>query len=144
METELKQSFRKMWPLPSMATAFTASRVALPLNHYTMKHDLVQLAEQYPRLTISVSLDDLLTAGRTLADELLDSIVRTHDEHPAPAKEEDELLTKEETRRKLGVSVTTLWRWAQDGYLTPIKVGVQVRYRLSDINAILVKKGGAL
>ena len=37
-----------------------------------------------------------------------------------------------------------LWRWAQDGYLTPIKVGVQVRYRLSDINAILVKKGGAL
>lgn len=144
METELKQSFRKMWPLPSMATAFTASRVALSLNHYTMKHDLIQLAEQYPRLTISVSLDDLLTAGRTLADELLDSIVRTHDEHPAPAKEEDELLTKEETRRKLGVSVTTLWRWAQDGYLTPIKVGVQVRYRLSDINAILVKKGGAL
>lgn len=109
-----------------------------------MKHDLIQLAEQYPGLTISVSLDDLLTAGRTLADELLDSIVRTHDEHPAPAKEEDELLTKEETRRKLGVSVTTLWRWAQDGYLTPIKVGVQVRYRLSGINAILVKKGGAL
>ena len=109
-----------------------------------MKHDLIQLAEQYPGLTISVSLDDLLTAGRTLADELLDSIVQTHDERPTPAKEEDELLTKEETRRKLGVSVTTLWRWAQDGYLTPIKVGVQVRYRLSDINAILVKKGGAL
>lgn len=84
-----------------------------------MKHDLIQLAEQYPRLTISVSLDDLLTAGRTLADELLDSIVRTHDEHPAPAKEEDELPTKEETRRKLSVSVTTLWLWAQDGYLTP-------------------------
>ena len=40
-----------------------------------MKHDLIQLAEQYPGLTISVSLDDLLTAGRTLADELLDSIV---------------------------------------------------------------------
>lgn len=127
-----------------MATAFTASRVALPLNQCTMKHDLIQLAEQYPGLTISVSLDDLLTAGRTLADELLDSIVQTRDEHPAPAKVEDELLTKEETRRKLGVSVTTLWRWAQDGYLTPVKVGVQVRYRLSDINAILTKKGGAL
>lgn len=109
-----------------------------------MKHDLIQLAEQYPGLTISVSLDDLLTAGRTLADELLDGIVQTRDEHPTPTKEEDELLTKEETRRKLGVSVTTLWRWAQDGYLTPVKVGVQVRYRLSDINAILIKKGGAL
>ena len=127
-----------------MATAFTALRVALPLNHCTMKHDLISLAEQYPGLTISVSLDDLLTAGRTLADELLDSIVQTHDNHPAPAKEEDEFLTKEETRKKLGVSVTTLWRWAQDGYLIPVKVGVQVRYRLSDINAILFKKGGAL
>ena len=108
-----------------------------------MKHDLIELAEQYPGLTISVSLDDLLSAGRTLADELLGSIVQTHDKLPAPAKEDDEFLTKEETRKKLGVSVTTLWRWAQDGYLTPVKVGVQVRYRLSDINAILFKKGGA-
>ena len=108
-----------------------------------MKHDLIQLAEQYPGLTISVSLDDLLTAGRTLADELLDNLVQTHDELPAPSKDEEELLTKEEARKKLGVSVTTLWRWAQDGYLTPVKVGVQVRYRLSDINAILFKKGGA-
>ena len=144
METELKQSFRRMQPLPSMATAFTASRVALPLNHCTMKHDLIQLAQQYPGLTVSVSLDDLLTAGRTIADELLDSLDRTVVAQPAPAKEEDELLTKEEARKKLGVSVTTLWRWAQDGYLTPLKVGVQVRYRLSDINAILVRKGGAL
>lgn len=110
-----------------------------------MKHDLIQLAEQYPKLTISVSLDDILTAGRTLAHKLLDSIFQTHDEHPTPAKEEEELLTKEEIRRKLDVSVTTLWRWAQDGYLTSVKVGVQVRYRLSDINAILLtKNGGAL
>jgi excisionase family DNA binding protein len=127
-----------------MATAFTALRVALQLNQCTMKHDLIQLAEQYPGLTISVSLEDLLTAGRTLADELLDNLVQTHEELPAPSKDEEELLTKEEARKKLGVSVTTLWRWAQDGYLTPVKVGIQVRYRISDINAILVKKGGAL
>ena len=109
-----------------------------------MQQDLITLAEQYPGLTVSVSLDDLLTAGRTLADELLDHIVQTHAEPPAPPTEEDKLLTKDETCKKLGVSVTTLWRWAQDGYLTPLKVGVQVRYRLSDINAILAKKGGAL
>ena len=108
-----------------------------------MKHDLIKLAEQFPGLTVSVSLEDLLTAGRTLADELLDNLVQTHDELPVPSKDEEELLTKEEARKKLGVSVTTLWRWAQDGYLTPVKVGIQVRYRISDINAILVKKGGA-
>lgn len=127
-----------------MATAFTALRVALPLNQCSMKHDLIQLAEQYPGLTISVSLDDLLTAGRTLRDEILDSLDRPTPVLPAPVKEEDDLLTKKEALQKLGVSVTTLWRWAQDGYLTPIKVGIQVRYRLSDINAILVRKGGAL
>ena len=109
-----------------------------------MKHDLIQLAEQYPGLTISVSLDDLLTAGRTLRDEILDSLDRPAPVLPAPVREEDDLLTKKEALKKLGVSVTTLWRWAQDGYLTPIKVGIQVRYRLSDINAILVRKGGAL
>ena len=109
-----------------------------------MKHDLIQLAEQYPGLTISVSLDDLLTAGRTLRDEILDSRDSPAPVLPAPVKEEDDLLTKKEALQKLGVSVTTLWRWAQDGYLTPIKVGIQVRYRLSDINAILVRKGGAL
>ena len=109
-----------------------------------MKHDLIQLAEQYPGLTISVSLDDLLTAGRTLRDEILDGLDRPAPVLPAPVREEDDLLTKKEALKKLGVSVTTLWRWAQDGYLTPIKVGIQVRYRLSDINAILVRKGGAL
>ena len=71
-----------------------------------MKHDLIQLAEQYPGLTISVSLDDLLTAGRTLADELLDSIVQTHDERPAPAKEEDELLTIVNTEQEEALTIS--------------------------------------
>ena len=42
-----------------------------------MKHDLIQLAEQYPGLTISVSLDDLLKAGRTLCSEIFDYISDT-------------------------------------------------------------------
>ena len=109
-----------------------------------MKQDLISLAEQYPGLTITVKLDDLLKAGRTICGEIFDYLA-DHREVPVPAEQpEEELLTQWEVMDKLGVSRSTLWRWAQDGYLTPLKVGVQVRYRLSDINAILVRKGGAL
>ena len=109
-----------------------------------MPHDLITLSEQFPGLTVSVSLQDLLSAGRTLSAEIIDRIADTRDATLITPVEKEELLTREETCRKLGVSETTLWRWAQNGYLSPIKVGVQVRYRLSDIAAIVSKKGGAL
>lgn len=109
-----------------------------------MQHDLINLSEQFPGLTVSVSLDDLLSAGRTLSAEILDRIDQRCGEPSIFVGDEDQLLTREETRKKLGVSETTLWRWAQNGYLPTTKVGTQVRYRLSDINSILSKKGGAL
>ena len=127
-----------------MATAFTASRVAYLLNHSTMKQDLITLSEQFPGLTVTVSLDDLLTAGRKLSEEIVEGITRERDVVPALPEPADELLTKEETCQKLGVSGTTLWRWAQNGYLSPVKVGVQIRYRLSDISLLISRKGGAL
>ncbi|MBR3291761.1 MAG: helix-turn-helix domain-containing protein [Bacteroidales bacterium] len=63
---------------------------------------------------------------------------------PVPAAQQDELLTSEEACRKLSVSSTTLWRMAQSGLLTPVKVGVQNRYRLSDIAELISKKGGRI
>lgn len=127
-----------------MATAFTASRVAYLLNQSTMKQDLITLSEQFPGLTVTVSLDDLLTAGRKLSEEIVEGITRERDAIPALPASAEELLTKEETCQKLGVSGTTLWRWAQNGYLSPAKVGVQIRYRLSDIASLIARKGGAL
>lgn len=127
-----------------MATAFTALRVASPLNHCSMKHDLIQLAEQYPGLTISVSLDDLLKAGRTLCSEIFDYISDTRVESSPAAQPAEELLTQWEVMDKLGVSRSTLWRWSQIGYLTPVKVGVSVRYKTSEVEALASNKGGAL
>ena len=109
-----------------------------------MKQDLITLFEQFPGLTVTVSLNDLLTAGRKLSEEIVEGITRERDVVPALPEPADELLTKEETCQKLGVSGTTLWRWAQNGYLSPVKVGVQIRYRLSDISLLISRKGGAL
>ena len=51
---------------------------------------------------------------------------------PAEAKEES-YLSARETADKLGVDVSTLWRWNKSGYLKKIKVGNKTRYRESDI-----------
>lgn len=109
-----------------------------------MSQDLITLSEQFPGLTVTVKLEDLLSAGRRLCAELLDYIAQTRDAAPSTEADTVELLTTEETCRKLGVSTTTLWRMAQSGILKPVKVGVQNRYRLTDIAALVSKKGGAL
>ena len=102
-----------------------------------MSQDLITLSEQFPGLTVTVKLEDLLSAGRRLCAELLDYIAQTRDAAPSTEADTVEL-------RKLGVSTTTLWRMAQNGILKPVKVGVQNRYRLTDIAALVSKKGGAL
>ena len=50
---------------------------------------------------------------------------------------EDCLLTKEETKKRLGVCDATLWHWDKKGYLKPVKVGSKVKYRESDVKKIL-------
>ena len=107
--------------------------------------DLITLSEQFPGLAVSVSLEDLLTAGRKLNAEILEVIAQKSDEVAAISRREsDELLTREETCKKLNISSATIWRWKKNGYIVPVKVGSMDRYRLSDINDILSRKGGAL
>lgn len=45
------------------------------------------------------------------------------------------LLKRESTAARLGVNLSTLWRWDRSGYLKPVRIGRSVYYRLSDIDA---------
>lgn len=58
-----------------------------------------------------------------------------------PAKPE-KYLTAQETAEKLGVDVSTLWRWDKSGYLKKIKVGRKIQYRESDVLKLM--EGGIL
>lgn len=104
--------------------------------------NIIELATQCPDITISIKASDLLEAGRIFKEEILDELKANQDERPAPSS--DQLLSREETMEKFRISSATIWRWKKCGYLVPIKVGSMDRYRLSDINALLAKKGGAL
>lgn len=107
-----------------------------------MEVTLIELARQCPDLTLSVKASDLLQAGRVIKEELLQELNLTaQEERPASAEES---LSREETMKKLKISSATLWRWKKCDYLIPVQLGSMDRYRLSDINNILVKKGGAL
>lgn len=46
------------------------------------------------------------------------------------------LLTREATAKRLGVDVSTLWRWDRAGYLRPVRIGRAVYYKLLDIEAL--------
>lgn len=107
-----------------------------------MEVNIIELATQCPDITISIKASDLLTAGRTLKDEILEELRANQEDHPTQAAEQ--LLSREETMEKFKISSATIWRWKKCGYLVPVKVGSMDRYRLSDINALLAKKGGIL
>ena len=107
-----------------------------------MEVNIIELATQCPDITISIKASDLLTAGRTLKDEILEELRANQEDRPTPAAEQ--LLSREETMEKFKISSATIWRWKKCGYLVPVKVGSMDRYRLSDINALLAKKGGIL
>ncbi len=107
-----------------------------------MEVDLIELATQCPDLMISVKASDLLEAGRKIKEELLEELKTERTEPQVP--DDEVLLSREETMEKFRISSATIWRWKKNGYLVPVKVGSMDRYRLSDINAILTRKGGAL
>jgi len=50
---------------------------------------------------------------------------------------QDRLVSPKETSQMFDVDLSTLYRWDKLGYLTKIKIGGKVRYRMSDIQKLL-------
>lgn len=53
------------------------------------------------------------------------------------------ILTKQETADLLKVSRKTLDRWEKDGLLVPFRIGVNVRYRREDVEALIAGQRSA-
>lgn len=51
-------------------------------------------------------------------------------------KETETLLIPDEVASKYRISKVTLWRWAKDGLLKPVKMGRKSFYRQSDIERV--------
>ena len=88
-----------------------------------------------PGVTIQVTAADLraVVAGMVQGERaLITEAVEAHREKPT--------MSRAEVSRALGVTMTTLWRWSKEGYLTPVKIGTKVLYRASDIDRMLERQ----
>ena len=92
-----------------------------------------------------VSAQDLKEVVKSFYEE-----ERERREEAISASKERYTISRREASKLLGVTLATLWRWANLGYLTPVKIGSKVMYRASDIEGMLANKsrysgeGGAL
>ena len=97
-----------------------------------MTIDLIKLAKECPGTILAVSAGDLVEANNRLIDQ-----VRNDLEQEVARKRDVSYLTREMVLEKLNVVPSTLWRWQKKGYLVPVMVGGQNRYRSTDIDRIL-------
>ena len=97
--------------------------------------DIVRLCQECPGAILSIKAGDLIEANNRLIAE-----TRRELEQSIMKRNDVTFLTREMVIAKLNVVPSTLWRWAKSGYLVPINVGGQRRYRSTDIDEILEGK----
>ncbi len=88
-------------------------------------------------ITLQIKGNDLLAFADTLVKDTsaeVEARIRAENK-------QDELLTRQQVAGMLGITLTTLWNWNNKGILPTIKIGNKVRYRRSDIENLLNKKG---
>lgn len=95
--------------------------------------NLLEVAKQFPDMSITIRLEDLMEANRSLLAELLQ---QDSEEREARSKEET-YLTREEVMEMLRISPTTLWRWMKRRYLVPIEIGAKRLYLRSEVERLL-------
>ena len=86
---------------------------------------------------VQISANDLREVMRSFYEE-----ERQRIEAERKINRERPTLTRKETAKILGVTLSTLWKWAQMGYLVPVKIGTRVMYRPTDVDAMLEKHMG--
>ena len=98
--------------------------------------DLATLLERVPNATITVQLSDLNAFARRLIADTREEYEQEISDRLLAIKEN--YLTADTVKDVLQISETTLWRWAKAGYLLPVMIGGQKRYKQSDIEKMVV------
>ena len=94
----------------------------------------------YDLLQTSSGVNITINAGQ-LIEAINHCVAQTRKEFEKQM-EPEQYVTRKAAAELLNVDLSTLWRWNEDGYLSPIKAGGKRLYRKSDIDKIL-NGGGA-
>lgn len=86
---------------------------------------------------LSVKASDLTAFGQFLIDN-----ANREAAEQKRLKDEEVFYSTDEVMKELNIkNRVSLWRWSKSGYLVPVKVGKMCRYKKSDVDAILKRKG---
>jgi excisionase family DNA binding protein len=83
-----------------------------------------ELIESGANITIQTTPNDLFKFLEQVAEKI------------KPEKPQ-KYLSPKQVCEMLNIDNSTLWRWGQNNYLPPLKVGGKNRYRLSDIQKLM-------
>ena len=77
-----------------------------------------------------------------LKKEELEEIIRGQVQNAIKSFRDNQikLMNEDDVKKYLGVSHATLYRWANDGKLVPLRMGRKIRWLRSDIDAFLQRK----
>ena len=106
--------------------------IRIPDEEQLLASGLVDAIEKSNgRIHVMLSSDGLNAVSLAMAERIRKQ--GREQEESKPKRNEDVLISKKQARDMLGVCDTTLWSWAQKGYLKVHKVGNRAKYRLGDI-----------
>ena len=91
--------------------------------------------EKYNQIQYVIGKDDL----EDIINGIVDARMQRFFDNKKRETESDQLIKPKDAADQLGVNLTTLWRWHNEGYLTKIYVGCKPRYKQRDIDRILNK-----
>ena len=94
--------------------------------------NIIDLAQCAPAINLTVTAEDL----KNFATQLIEQ-TKAEMEQSITDSKADSYLSSEKVMEMMEISKTTLWRWKQRGYLVPVRVGGNDRYKLSDIKKIM-------
>lgn len=100
-----------------------------------MTQSIINQISEGANFIIQVSASDLKEVIKNLYAE---EAQRTRE--ALEANREKPTLTRKQTAKQLGVTLSTLWRWEKSGYLKPVKIGSKVMYRPTDVEEMLTKQ----
>lgn len=95
--------------------------------------NLLEVAKQFPDMSITIRLEDLVEANRSMLTELLEQGALEREKR----SKEETYLTRDQVMDMLNISPTTLWRWKKQDYLVPVEIGAKRLYLRSEVERLL-------
>lgn len=97
--------------------------------------NIQELAQCAPAINLTITAADLKDFAALLIAETKAELEQSISDSKA-----ETYLSSEKVMQMMEISKSTLWRWKKRGYLVPVRLGNNERYKLSDIKKILEGK----